>query len=293
MTDGEPASGGIARRHFISALPLAAAFAGSGASACSTCDDGGFKLFEFLMHSGKPDLSRLGIRRVTIVDRDIWPEGAGKHSAPDPERVRAVLARIPDKKAPVILDFEFLPVTGSSETVADSRRKLERIVSMFRRAAPDRDFGFYSTLPVGDYWRATGGMGGETAFRAWQRDSQRLAPLEPRVDFLAPSLYAHYDDRAGWVAYAKAHLGEARRLSSKPVYAFLWPEYHPGSEAYSGKPVEADFWRLQLETVHRHADGVVLWGGYDLGADRAREWNERAPWWQETLAFVDRLRRAS
>ena len=57
---------------------------------------------------------------------------------------------------------------------------------------------------------------------------------------------------------------------------------HPGPDNY----IDADFWRLQLETVAEHADGVVIWGGWDFDHNRPARWDERVPWWQATRASL-------
>ena len=48
-----------------------------------------------------------------------------------------------------------------------------------------------------------------------------------------------------------------------------------------------DYWMLQLETITKHADGVVIWGGW--GDHGPEPWNEEAPWWQVTKRFMQRL----
>jgi hypothetical protein len=79
--------------------------------------------------------------------------------------------------------------------------------------------------------------------------------------------------------YALAILREARQYG-KPVYAFLWPRYHDSNRFIGGQPISRKFWRKQLETVYRHADGVVIWD-YDRSL-----WREYMPWWLETKAFL-------
>jgi len=58
----------------------------------------------------------------------------------------------------------------------------------------------------------------------------------------------------------------------------------------AGQFLPASFWRLQLEIARRYADGVVIWGGYNLQARGPRTWDANAPWWRETLAFLAQRR---
>jgi hypothetical protein len=125
-------------------------------------------------------------------------------------------------------------------------------------------------------------------FLAWQVDNDRLAQIVDHVDALYPSVYTFYPDRQAWVVYAKAQIAEARRLGKgKPVYAFLWPQYHEANAALAHRPVEPDYWDLQLTTMAHHADGVVIWGGW--GENGPEPWKEEAPWWQVTKRFMQRL----
>ena len=112
-----------------------------------------------------------------------------------------------------------------------------------------------------------------------------MASLQGSVDMLFPPAYTNDRDRQAWVSSTEQHICEARRLSSKPVYVFLWPEYHEGSR-YRGEYLTGDYWRLQLETAYRLADGVVIFGGYDVQANRPRRWDPRAPWYPVTLEFI-------
>jgi hypothetical protein len=103
-----------------------------------------------------------------------------------------------------------------------------------------------------------------------QQDNNRAASLARGVDMVFPSLYTFYPDQAGWLSFAAAQVCEARRLSSGPVYVFLWPEYHPGSSS-GGEAISPDYWRFQLETARRLADGIVIWGGLRSGQSPVEE----------------------
>ncbi len=259
--------------------------------SCARPVDRPFRMFSLLHYADMPDFGRHGIERAHIIDRGIWPEGRPREEAPDPALVRQVLAALPDDGAPVVLDFELLYRVGNAGEIAASRARLGHILSLFRQASPRRPIGFYHLIPMADYWRAYEGPQAAGS-RAWQRTNDQFAAIERGVDMLFPSLYTFYEDRAGWVAYATAQICEARRLSDKPVYVFLWPEYHDGANPQRGALVPGSYWRLQLETALRLADGVVLWGGYDLRANRSRRWNPDSEWWLETMRFMaDRQRR--
>ena len=105
--------------------------------------------------------------------------------------------------------------------------------------------------------------------------------LAPYVDAVFPSLYTLSRDSAAWEAYATMELQAARQFN-KPVYCFLWPQYY--SHGQRGPYLDRAYWRLELDTCYKYADGIVL---YDEPGDRS--WDPGAPWWQETLSFVNSL----
>src|SRR5262249_10278668 len=129
---------------------------------------------------------------------------------------------------------------------------------------------------------------GNAEYQAWQRDNDRLDEVAAHLDGLYPSLYTYYPDRQGWVTFAVAQLAEAKRKAhGKPVYAFLWPQYHDSNATLKGRYLEPDYWELQLNTVAQHADGAVIWGGW--GKDGPESWDEEAPWWQVTKRFMKQI----
>lgn len=275
---------------------IGAAFAWStpaSAPAPLTCPrsvERGFRVFEFLNYAGRPDLRQYGMEPVTVIDRDVWREGVPRTGPVDLQLVRRRLATVPDNGTPVVLDFEDFRTAGDDRAAAAALTRLDQIITTFRSADRNRQFGFYTTLPTIDYWRAIEGPG-SPRYRQWQAQNDRMRRLEPKVDALFASAYTYYDDIPGWVTYATAQICEARRLSNKPVYVFLWPEFHDGERPHRGARVPGRYWRIQLETVRRLADGVVLWGGYDLRNDRQAQWEPHEGWWTETVSFMESLGR--
>ena len=103
----------------------------------------------------------------------------------------------------------------------------------------------------------------------------------PTVDALCPTLYVPYRNREeDWRRFAIATIAEARRIApDKPVYPFVWPQFHEGG-GVSGYPfLPKAYWRVVLETMRDHADGLVLWGGYDIARKRQLPFDASADWW--------------
>jgi hypothetical protein len=165
-------------------------------------------------------------------------------------------------------------------SVPDRMADLIATLNLFRRRCPPIRAGYYSLCPRRDYWRAILSPD-STQYQQWQRENDALAPLARAVDLNFPSLYTFYPNPEGWVRYAKANIAEAKRYC-KEVYAFLWPQYHPSSNL-AGQYLDADYWRLQLDTVAGLADGIVIWGGHQ------QSWDDAALWWQATKDFLNSL----
>jgi hypothetical protein len=103
------------------------------------------------------------------------------------------------------------------------------------------------------------------------------------VDAFFPPIYNFDDNRRSWETRAQAAQAEAHALDSKkPIYFYLWPQYHVGS-ARALRYVGGDYWRFQLETAHRYGDGIVLWG------PDAYAWNDKSGWWDATEKFAASL----
>lgn len=82
-----------------------------------------------------------------------------------------------------------------------------------------------------------------------------------------------------WPGAAGRPVGQS--LPRAPVYPFIWMNYHVASApSLTGQQIGREFWKRQLETIRAHADGVVIWGGYQ------ETWDPNPPWWLATLEFV-------
>ena len=82
-----------------------------------------------------------------------------------------------------------------------------------------------------------------------------------------------------------AQIQEARRLSrGKPVYIFLWPQYHTSNQKLANTFLPGDYWRLELETAQKYADGAVIWC-----CSNSQSWEDNAAWWLATRSFLKDL----
>jgi len=247
-----------------------------------------FVVFDGTLYKNKPSLETYHVRPITVLyESRLFAANQSPVAVPPEPIVRSLAYELRDSPEPVVLDIERWPLKGDGLTVQSTVGKFLSVLSWVKGEAPSVPFGIYGTVPVPDYWRAIRDPA-SVEFRSWQQDNDRLEEISNRVDALFPSIYTFYTDRQGWVTYAIAQIAEAKRKAKgKPVYAFLWPQYHESNRVLGLRPLDPDYWELQLNTVHQHADGLVIWGGW--GANGPESWNEEAPWWQVTKQFMRRL----
>jgi len=180
---------------------------------------------------------------------------------------------------PTVLDVEcwFL---WDDASYPDSVAKLRKILAAARKARPGTKFGYYGLIPPTLHWPSVN-LDDETFQRQWDTVNENaISDFLPYVDAVYPSLYTYSTDSAKWEEYATMVLQTARRFD-KPAYCFLWPRYYGLHRDGMGPYLDRSYWRLELDTCYKYANGIVL---YDSSQGKA--WDPNAPWWQETLLFL-------
>jgi hypothetical protein len=246
-----------------------------------------FPVFDATGFAHKPDLTQYGLDGIMVIYPNFMWEGnkiPDATSLPDHTRITTFAQLANQTTGTVVIDIEHWPVVGDAAAVAGSVKKYDTVLQWFKTSAPGVSVGLYGVLPIRDYWRAIQQQG-PAGYAAWQKENDSLASIAPFVDEVFPSVYTFYEDRSGWQKYAIAQIQEARRLSrGKPVYIFLWPQYHPSNKNLANTFLPGDYWRLELETARKYADGVVIWC-----CSNSQTWDDKAPWWLETRDFLKEL----
>lgn len=268
-------------KRLIAASAVVLVLLGVPAQACQP--QKGFRVFDATLYLNKPALHEFGIEYLPSLS-SFWRPYPPAADVPTVAMAKSAIGKDGIGATPdVFIDVEHWPLRGESSKVRESLVKYVELLRMVRQELPGKRIGLYGMMPIRDYWRAIRAKG-SSSYREWQGENDRLGVLVKEVDALYPSLYTFYDDREGWQDYAIANLSEARRISQgKPIYAFLWPQYHDSNSKLRGKALPRDFWRLQLEVIRDHADGVVIWGGWKNGR---MQWNNSMDWWRETLLWL-------
>lgn len=253
------------------------------AEPAQAAQDNCFRIFDATGLKARPELRSYGIEPAPVIYaiQHFWPERSKQSQLPRRDRVEWTVKRLAGVQPPriMIFDLEHWPNVGDEAAVAASVEKYVTLIDWAKASGSGVRFGFYGVPPLRDYWRAIQDPASD-AFRQWQAENDRFKPLAAAVDVFAPSLYTFYDDVEGWKRYAAANIREARRLAGgKPVYAFIWPQYHDSNVTLRGKYLPPSVWLEELLTLEDLADGAIIWTGPGW-------WDENASWWQATRRFI-------
>lgn len=287
----------IGRKSLVHALIVSAILVASGntqtlnnPSASDTQFSAKFSksalIFDGTLYSDKPNMDTLGIQHITILYvSQFWPnwdKGISKDELPKKEIVLK-LAREANKKGSLVaIDIEHWPLTGDDTEVKNSINKFSKVIRWFREEAIGIRLGLFGVMPIADYHRSRKPQESND-HKKWKKENERLRPLAELVDVVFPHTYTFFPKQAEWQQFAIQNVQEALRYG-KPVYLFLWPQYSETNRELRHKYVSADFWKMQLETAHQNADGIVIWGGW--GDGKPATWDEDASWWQVTKEFI-------
>ena len=156
-----------------------------------------------------------------------------------------------------------LPVGPNNNNQTDLDKSIAKIASIMdwmHFTYPNSKIGLYDILPADNYWCNGTVPVTATNCSSWNSHNAYLKVLADHVDVVFPRLYVDYQNQwQDWVTTAVANIQQAKQYN-KPVYVFLMPQYADSSRAFIDGPA----WRLVLETAYQYADGVVIWGGWDL-----------------------------
>lgn len=271
----------------LSRIALALLFAATLAivTPARAADTGCFRIFDATGYKNKPDLERYGIQVASVIytTQHYWPNRQTLEQLPPKTLVESTVRRrvAADRSPPlVIIDLEHWPNVGDDSVVADTQSKYVTLAQWTKASAAGSAVGYYGVAPLRDYWRAIKDPA-SSEYRKWQAENDRFKELATTVDVLAPSLYTFYDDVEGWKRYAAENIKEARRLApDKPIYPFIWPQYHESNRKLGSRYVPATYWLQQLQTLASLADGAIIWAPPGW-------WDDSAPWWLATRSFIE------
>ena len=245
-----------------------------------------FRIFNALLYSNLPDMGGLCIEKIYVSYAwNYFPRGTkyGDLKMPSKNDIDTAISTARRENTVTVIDIEHWPLKNSSfTTVKQSVTNYLTVLEAMTTALPDITIGYYGVVPITDFKRAR--LAKDTwQYQEWVAENNRVQRVADLVGATFPSLYTIDPKQDRWRARARAQIAEARRLSpGKPVYPFIWPNYHEQGGKYPvGTEVEAGYWRMQLEYLRQHANGIVLWGG------NRQTFNDHMAWWRETVAFIN------
>jgi hypothetical protein len=225
-----------------------------------------FTIYDNMVYKGKPDTAQAGLIACNILYQDkIWLNRQNMNVLPKQEEFEALVRETITSPGPLVIDVEIFPLRFAPEQARRNMEMLAKLADWAHEAAPGKVIGFFGANTLSNV----------------PAENQAIAKeLANHVDAFFPSLYTFDDNRAGWEKRAQAAQAEARALDAKkPIYFYLWPQYHDGS-VRAFRYVSGDYWKFQLETARRYGDGVVLWNPSHY------VWDERSGWWAATREFA-------
>jgi len=225
-----------------------------------------FIVYDNMFYRGKPNTLRDGLVASNIVyENHIWPQGQNLGTLPDRSAFQRIVRAHSGNPGPLVLDIEKLPVKGDPLMARRNMETLAKLADWAREAVPGKPVGFYGT---------------NTLSRVATSNLPDARELARHVDAFFPPMYTFNDDRSEWAGRARAAAAEAHDLGpGKPVYFYLWPQYHDGTPK-EFQYVDRDYWKFQLETSRNYADGVELW------SPSRYDWDDSTGWWRATKEFV-------
>ena len=236
-----------------------------------------FVIFDNMHYAGKPDWSAAGfVPNCVIYGTHGWKKLIDAGQMPDEaaykEQVRKSAAGQP---GPIVIDVEYVYLSRTKGTTdAQVKQHFELFIKLAQwahEAAPGHLVGYYGH-----------GLFPEEPGPQYAAETKRLLAA---VDAFFPSLYVYGDiPPARWQEKLETLVQEARRIApEKPVYPYLWPQYHEGRPK-ALEFVPADYVQFQLNhCLAVGADGVVVWSG---GKPAWTPAMNDAPWLQTMLKFA-------
>lgn len=225
-----------------------------------------FLAYDNMFYRGKPNTAADGLQGSNILYENlIWPHKEDFGILPNRSVFVALVRSHIANPGPLVIDIEQLPLKGSPEVARDNMETLARLAGWAREAAPGKVIGYYGT---------------NTLTKVPPPSLPLAHELARHVDAFFPPMYTFDDDRAMWEQRAQAAAAEAHHLDpGKPVYFYMWPQYHDGTPR-AFQFIAGAYWKFQLETARRNCNGVVLW------SPSRYDWDTSSGWWIATREFL-------
>jgi hypothetical protein len=242
-----------------------------------------FTIFNAMQYQNMPDLTSQGLKPISLINETSLFTSS-TNLAPDSSKI-AVLATQSNVTASVPVVFDIEDWSYSSSELDTTIAWFLEVIRVFKQTYLG-SMGFYGVVPNDAYnWDDIEPVGGATYIK-WQTLNTALTPIADQIDLFFPSFYTDDNDTTSWNEFVQATLSELKKYPvHKPVYAFLWPQYHDGTPNQY-QFLDTAVWRYELETLYPLVDGIVIWSSSKIIAGVDSDWNPSWPWWVTTEAFI-------
>lgn len=237
-------------------------------------------IFNGMLHTGMPDLEALyRVGKIPMVIRTNYPGWTDALGLPTAAWYDAMVSSVVAPRNIVLIDHEAWPYGTQAERQATAA-KYVTLYHEIKFRKPQWRIGWYCDPVRRDFWNAIKDRG-TNEYKTWQGINTDLgAVMAPYTDVYMPSMYFFYTRDAAsstcdYVGqYIHENLREAKRIRrlygklESPIYPYIWWRKHDET-----RDLDADVWETIVRTVLEEADGLVLWGGWQV------PWDENAAWW--------------
>jgi hypothetical protein len=242
-------------------------------------------VFDGTLYINKPDLSEIGFDRILILyESRFFEKSSSKQHLPEENIVRKLAREAKKKGKLVVIDIECWPIQGvDADVIKENVKKYVTVLRWVKDEEPDLKVGYFGRVPVANFDKSSS-ESYSLRYLKWKFNNDLLKPIADDCDILFPEGYTYSDDIDKWFASVTNSIKEARRISDKPIYIFLFPQYVSSvltPKELRKKYIPPDFWKFQLETAKKYADGIVIWGGWDSAINGPAQWDDKADWWLE------------
>lgn len=230
-----------------------------------------FKIYNAILFDDTPSLKQYGILDFNMIYEDglittnykVKEAKAPTRRFVDEQKVIKAASKSLAQDVPVCLDVEHWDLNKKTEKAYSTARYLELINNY-------RQIDSKNLVSVFHY--------GAVA-----------KPIYDASNVIYPAFYMQTDQMKDWYDKVNYFLRNTKKFGgNKPVYALVWPQYNT-TKKNNHKPfsmIEKKLWRAQLEYLYQRCDGLVIWTHYRDENGKRIQFDEKSPWFQETLAFI-------
>jgi len=195
---------------------------------------------------------------------------------------------LPQPTVPLTFDIEvwpYSPTASLNTTIAN----LIAVVDTFKKVNPLTPVGYYGVIPNQAYqWSNIDPVNNPSGYSNWKSINTSMKSVAKKIDIFFPSFYAYDTDTVSWRKMVDSTVAVTKRYyTGKPIYAYIYPQYHQSSTSLSLTFIDTDRWMYQLEMLYKRIDGCVIWTSATAADGSTISWDPNGmAWWRKTKEFM-------